>query len=390
MGTGFAYCWRTILHSSTVAVPRLATSRLPPFSWQRSCWQCLSGLGVRLLFNRWLRLLLGDISNLRFFDNAKSPVEARPALRRVRQLLDEVEARQRLEIEFRENWTPQALQQVAREMLGASPLLVVSNREPYVHNLGAGGRLEVQVPASGMVTAIEPVMRACSGTWIAHGSGSADRQVVDASDRVRVPPGDPTYTLRRVWLSSEEEEGYYYGFSNEGLWPLCHLAYVRPAFRESDWAQYVAVNEKFAAVVAAESGAADPVILIQDFHFALLPKLIRQRAPRATIALFWHIPWPNAETFGVCPWKRELLLHMLGADILGFHTLHHCQNFLATLDRYIECHVNHELMTVTLQNHVCRVRAYPISIEWPPRWLATTPAPADARQSCAAALRHRE
>ncbi len=340
-----------------------------------------AALGVRLLFKRWLRLILGDIGKLRFLDDAESPAAARPALRRVRELLDELEAKQRLEIEFRENWTPQALQQVAREMLDGAPMLVISNREPYIHNLDTTGHPVVQVPASGMVTAIEPVMRACSGTWIAHGSGTADRLVVDANDHVRVPPEDPNYTLRRVWLSPEQEEGYYYGFSNEGLWPLCHLAYVRPAFRESDWAQYVAVNEKFAAVAAAEASAANPVVLIQDFHFALLPKLIRERSPRATIALFWHIPWPNAETFGVCPWKRELLLHMLGADILGFHTLYHCQNFLATLDRYIECHVNHELMTVSLQNHVCRVRAYPISIEWPPRWLATTPPPADARRT---------
>ena len=168
-------------------------------------------------------------------------------------------------------------------------------------------------------------------------------------------------------MSQEEEEGYYYGFSNEGLWPLCHLAYVRPAFRESDWETYRAVNQKFAAVVARESRADDPVVLIQDYHFALLPKMIRERKPNATVVLFWHIPWPNPETFGVCPWKDEMLQHLLSADILGFHTRYHCQNFLATVDRFVECQIDHEHMTVTLRGHVCHVAPYPISIEWPPR-----------------------
>lgn len=318
---------------------------------------------------RWASLLVGDIRSKRFLDDARSPSMSAPVLSQVRQVLREVEASQRLEIEFQENWTPNALQQVIREHLQSPEMYVVSNREPYIHNLREDGQVQVQTPASGMVTALEPIMRACAGTWIAHGSGSGDRQAVDRHDRVRVPPEDPAYTLRRVWLSEAEEQGYYYGFSNEGLWPLCHLAYVRPAFREDDWQTYRAVNEKFAAVIAAESRTKDPVILVQDYHFALLPRMIRARQPRATIALFWHIPWPSAETFGVCPWKRELLLHMLAADILGFHTRYHCQNFLATVDRFIECQIDHEHMTVTVQGHKCRVTAYPISIEWPPRWL---------------------
>ncbi len=339
----------------------------------------LGGVGVRLLLNRWSQVLLGDISRRRFLDDAKSARSSLPVLARVRQVLRELEATQRLEIDFRENWTPQALQQVVSGQLDSCPILVVSNREPYIHNVGPEGKAVVQFPASGMVTAVEPIMRACSGTWIAHGSGSADRTVVDSGDHIRVPLEDPSYTLRRVWLSAAEEEGYYYGFSNEGLWPLCHLAYVRPAFRDSDWRYYVEVNGRFADVVAEEARATAPVILIQDFHFALLPGLIRDRGIKATIALFWHIPWPNAETFGVCPWKRAILLHMLRADILGFHTLYHCQNFLASVDRFVECQIDRERMTVGLQGHVCRVTAYPISIEWPPRWLARTPEVAAAR-----------
>jgi trehalose-6-phosphate synthase len=336
---------------------------------------------IRSLLQRWIRLLVGDISSRRFLDDAESSRGSLPVLLEVRQALRDLEASQRLEIEFQENWTPHALQQVVREQLKSCPMLVVSNREPYIHNFDSTGRPAVQVPASGMVTAIEPIMRACSGTWIAHGSGTADRMVVDRHDHVRVPPEDPSYALRRVWLSADEEEGYYYGFSNEGLWPLCHLAYVRPAFREGDWHHYKQVNARFADVVAKEASGTEPVVLIQDFHFALLPRLIRERRRKATIALFWHIPWPNAETFGVCPWKREILEHMLSADILGFHTRYHCQNFLATVDRFIECQIDQEHMTVTHRGHVCRVKAYPISIEWPPRWLAGMGSVPEARAS---------
>jgi len=338
-----------------------------------------------LQLRRFVNVLIGDIRGKRFLDNAHSPRASLPILSQVRQVLAEVEEKQRLEIDFRENWTPQALRQVVRDHLHSSQVIIVSNREPYVHNYNADHRPIVQVPASGMVTALEPIMRACSGVWVAHGAGTADRDVVDRFDHIAVPPDHPTYTLRRVWLTEEQEQGYYYGFANEGLWALCHLAYVRPAFRPSDWRAYEEVNAKFAEVVAAEANTDSPVVLIQDFHFALLPKLIRAKIPKATIALFWHIPWPNSETFGVCPWKREMLLHMLSADILGFHTRYHCQNFLDAVDRFVECQIDHEHMTVTLQGRVCRVAAYPISIEWPPRWLQDLP---DV-SACRAAVRER-
>jgi trehalose 6-phosphate synthase len=331
------------------------------------------------MLRRWAAILIGDIRSRRFLDDAHSSSLSMPVLSQVRQVMREIEESQRLEIDYRENWTAQALHQVVRDQLRSPQMIVVSNREPYIHNRGDDGRPLVHLPASGMVTALEPIVRACAGTWIAHGSGTADRQVVDIHDRIRVPPSDPAYLLRRVWLTQEEEEGYYYGFSNEGLWPLCHLAYVRPAFRESDWQTYRAVNEKFAAVVAREARESNPVVLIQDYHFALLPRFVRERKPNATIVLFWHIPWPNAETFGVCPWKHEMLLHLLSADILGFHTRYHCQNFLASVDRFVECQIDHEHMTVTLQGHVCHVVPYPISIEWPPRQLDRLPPVSVAR-----------
>jgi trehalose 6-phosphate synthase len=236
-------------------------------------------------------------------------------------------------------------------------------------------------PASGLVTALEPVMRACSGTWIAHGSGSADRATVDRRDRVRVPPGEESYLIRRVWLSPEEETGYYYGFSNEGLWPLCHIAHARPVFRAEDWQHYQAVNQKFADALCTEVDSDDPIVLVQDYHFALVPRLIRERLPAATIIMFWHIPWPNSELFGICPWRDELLEGMLGASILGFHTQFHCNNFVDSVERFLETRIDREQQAVVQHGRSTRVRPYPISIDWPNRWSRKAPPVSDCRSS---------
>jgi trehalose-6-phosphate synthase len=239
----------------------------------------------------------------------------------------------------------------------------------------------IRRPASGLVTAVEPVMRACSGTWIAHGSGSADRSVVDRHDRVGVPPGRNEYVLRRIWLSAEEERGYYYGFANEGMWPLCHVAHVRPVFRESDWEHYRTVNQRFADAVVAEARSEDPVVLVQDYHFALVPAMIRARLPRATVLTFWHIPWPNPESFSICPWRREILEGMLGSTILGFHTRFHCKNFIETVDRFLEARIEHEHSTISFKGEETLVESYPISIEWPlERERAAWPAVAECRR----------
>jgi len=261
-------------------------------------------------------------------------------------------------------WTAERLRTLLRTQLSGDQVIVVSNREPYIHERTAEG-VVVKRPASGLVTAVEPVMRACSGTWVAHGSGSADREVVDSADRVRVPPGQDDYWLRRIWMTAEEEQGYYYGFANEGMWPLCHVAHVRPVFRESDWEAYREINQRFADAVVAEARSADPVVLVQDYHFALLPAMIREKLPQATILTFWHIPWPNPESFGICPWRREILQGMLGSTILGFHTRFHCKNFIETVDRYLEARIEHEHSTIAFQEKETLVESYPISIEWP-------------------------
>ena len=261
-------------------------------------------------------------------------------------------------------WTPDKLRRLLRELLHGDEIIVVSNREPYIHQK-KDGAVQVQRPASGLVTAVEPVMRACSGTWVAHGSGTADREAADRVGRVAVPPDAPAYTLRRIWLTEEEERGYYFGFANEGLWPLCHIAHVRPVFRDGDWQMYRAVNERFADAVAAEAKTRDPVVLVQDYHFALLPRMIRERLPDATILTFWHIPWPNSESFGICPWREEILDGLLGSTILGFHTRTHGRNFLETVDRYLESRIEHEHALITYQGGTTLVQDYPISIHWP-------------------------
>jgi len=291
-----------------------------------------------------------------------------------------------MEDEFRRSqgpameWTAERLRTLLHTQLSGDQVIVVSNREPYIHERNAEG-IVVKRPASGLVTAVEPVMRACSGTWVAHGSGSADREVVDAGDRVLVPPGQDDYWLRRIWLTPEEEQGYYYGFANEGMWPLCHVAHVRPVFRESDWEAYKAVNQRFADAVVAEARSEDPVVLVQDYHFALLPAMVRDQLPQATILTFWHIPWPNPESFGICPWRREILEGMLGSTILGFHTRFHCKNFLETVDRYLEARIEHEHSTIAFREKETLVESYPISIEWPGEaTLASWPSVAECRQ----------
>jgi trehalose-6-phosphate synthase/HAMP domain-containing protein len=259
-------------------------------------------------------------------------------------------------------WTEERLKQFAKMRLGERPLVVVSNREPVSH-VWKEGQIQVVTPASGLVTAMDPVMRACGGVWVAQASGDADRETADARGRLRVPPDDPRFTLKRVWLTPEEEAGYYYGFSNEGLWPLCHIVHNRPLFRPEDWAQYRAVNEKFAAAVLEEiAGTESPMVLIQDYHFALLPGLIKSERPDARTAIFWHIPWPNFEAFSICPWQDELLLGMLGADIIGFHTQYYCNNFLDTVERAIEARIDWERFSVTRGQHVTSVKPFPISV----------------------------
>ena len=276
-----------------------------------------------------------------------------------RTISDEAQAR----LEKEEIWTEVKLRDLIRAKLGEKALFVVSNREPYMHTIDEATGLEKCIrPASGVVTAIHPILAACGGTWIAHGSGNADRKFVNSKDKLGVPPEDNRYILKRVWLNKEEEQGYYYGFSNEGLWPLCHNTHTRPIFKESDWLMYKKVNQKFADTVLNELPASSPFIFIQDYHFTLLPKMIKDKRPDAKVALFWHIPWPTPEAFMICPYQNEILEGMLGSDLIGFHVQNHCNNFLDTVNRLLESRVDTEKFSVVRSGKETFIRAFPISI----------------------------
>lgn len=282
------------------------------------------------------------------------------SLRVARKIVSE-KASERLQKE--ELWTETKLRDLIHAKLGDNALFVVSNREPYMHVIDEPtGSVKRIRPASGVVTAIHPILSACGGTWIAHGSGNADREFVNSKDKLGVPPEDNRYILKRVWLTKEEEEGYYYGFSNEGLWPLCHNTHTRPIFRETDWQTYKKVNQKFAETILEELPIKNPFLFIQDYHFTLLGKMIKEKRPDVTIALFWHIPWPTPEAFLICPYQKEILEGMLGCDLVGFHVQNHCNNFLDTANRLLESRVDTEKFSVVRLGKETFVRAFPISI----------------------------
>jgi alpha,alpha-trehalose-phosphate synthase [UDP-forming] len=352
--------------------------------WRDTIWhviaQVLLIVFVTILIIRWTIVLpisrtaqwMKDLRGGRVRPAPKLPNEdfLAPFSREVvnfAQSLSEARAAAEEEARLRETgeslWTPERLRASVHNKLQGS-LYVVSNREPYMH-VRHGKNIEALVPASGLVTALEPILRACDGTWVAHGSGDGDRATVDAHDRLRVPPDRPEYTLRRVWLTKEEEEGYYFGFANEGLWPLCHIAHTRPTFRTTDWQSYQDANRKFADAVLEEmEGAEHALLLVQDYHFALLPRMVKEARPDVRVAIFWHIPWPNPEAFGICPWQRELLDGLLGSDLVGFHTQAHCNNFLETVDGALESRIEWERFAVRRHDHVTLVRPFPISVDF--------------------------
>jgi trehalose 6-phosphate synthase len=261
-------------------------------------------------------------------------------------------------------WTRRDLEQLVKEKMGDYLLIVASNRQPYVH-LHQKGKIICRRGAGGVITALDPVMKACGGMWVAFGNGDADRKVTDPEGKIRVPPENPEYTLKRVWLTKDEEVGYYYGYSNESLWPLCHTVFNRPAFRKEDWEHYVKVNEKFADAILKEIGNSKAFVWIQDYHLCLLPKMLKERASNQLItAHFWHIPWPGYEAFRICPQGKEILEGLLANDLIGFHIRYHCNNFLDVIDREIECKIDRERYSVVRGGHETLIRPYPISVDF--------------------------
>ncbi len=261
-------------------------------------------------------------------------------------------------------WTKQDLQKLIEEKMSDYKFIVVSNREPYTH-VFKKGKVTFHRGVGGVVTALDPIMQACNGTWIAYGNQEADFLVADKHGKVKVPPDNPSYTLKRVRLTKEEDTGYYYGFSNEALWPLCHMAFERPIFKKRDWELYSIVNKRFADAVLEEVGDDKAFIFVQDFHLTLLPKYLREAAgSRLIIAHFWHIPWPNYEIFRICPQKNEILRGLLANDLIGFHTRYHCNNFLGVVDREVESKIDRERFSITKADHSTLIRPYPISVDY--------------------------
>jgi trehalose 6-phosphate synthase len=359
-----------LMHDMSFAHRRSAETRQYLFWFFVALGAVVSLIAVvvaQLSWRGWMHSMRALLRGERVLRPARQEHEGdlHPIADDLRALIRDLEGEYRLRDEEQSAWTPDTLREILNKELRGHDVIVVSNREPYIHDR-VGDEIVIRQPASGLVTALEPIMRACSGTWIAHGSGSADRDVVDSHDRVDAPVEAPGYKLRRLWLEPEEEQGYYYGFSNEGLWPLCHIAHVRPTFNSDDWAQYERVNQKFADAVVEEARSPDPIVLVQDYHLALVPRMIREQLPNATVITFWHIPWPNPEAFAICPWRERLLDGLLGSSILGFHTQVHCNNFVDTVDRQLEARVDRDTFTVSYGGARTMVRRYPISVQWPP------------------------
>ena len=280
-------------------------------------------------------------------------------------------------------WSAERLRSRLARLYGGESLVVLANREPFTHDRLPDGSIVVRRSAGGLVTALEPLVHACSRVWVAHGAGTADRAVVDGRDGLDVPSANPLYRLRRVWLDAAEQRGYYYGFANEGLWPLCHRARVRPVFRSDDFKMYRTVNARFADAVCEEVETDSPLVMVQDYHFALAPQMIRERLPLSTVVAFWHIPWPSPSEYRVCPWGRQLLKGLLGSSIVGFQTPDDCRNFIDTVECSLDAHINRRRNVIRCAGRRTTVRAYPVSVEWPSRWACQVP----SIDSCRASVR---
>ncbi|HUF28612.1 MAG TPA: trehalose-6-phosphate synthase [Gemmatimonadaceae bacterium] len=249
------------------------------------------------------------------------------------------------------------------------PLILLSNREPYEH-IRRGSTIEVRQPAGGLVSALDPTMRRTSGIWVAWGSGSADRETSDERGRVRVPPDDPSYTLHRVWLEDEHTEGYYQGFANSALWPLCHMLIQHFQFRSEHWKSYRAVNERFALAVAEEAdnaGADRAMVWIHDYHFGLVPAMLHRLVPKLFIHQFWHIPFPPPDLLRLLPVQVHdtLLRGLLGNDLLEFHTERYAVNFIDCVAAFVpEARVSPERLSINYEGRTISVGAFPISIDF--------------------------
>ncbi|MEW6515492.1 MAG: trehalose-6-phosphate synthase [candidate division FCPU426 bacterium] len=256
----------------------------------------------------------------------------------------------------------ESLTDLVNRKLKGRQLILASHREPYVHIL-SDGKVSWYRYAGGLTIALDSMAAACQAVWVCCGSGETDFAVADAKGLVAVPPNRPAYQLRRLLLTPDEEKGYYEGFANETLWPLCHVCYIRPRFAPETWQTYQAVNRKFADAIL-DMATPGSIVFLQDYHLCLVPKYLKEARPDLTTIMFWHIPWPNPEIFRICPWKREILEGLLANDILGFHVQYHAANFMETVGLELEARLDWEKTQIIRNESQTKIRAYPISIDF--------------------------
>lgn len=261
---------------------------------------------------------------------------------------------------FEDQTHQEDLERLVSQYCEGVQIVIASNREPYQHVQGVSGVEAIRSPG-GLASALDSVARATGGIWVAQASGEADRESADPDGRVLVPPGEPRYTLQRIWIEPEESAQDYHRFANGCLWPLCHIVYIRPHFVEAQWRAYEEVNNQFADAILRAVGSRPTLVLLQDYHLALCAARLREQRPDLTLVLFWHIPWPNPEVFRILPWRREVLEGLLACDLLGFHIPYHAMNFLDTVAREMEAHIDRERDAVRRRRHRTFVRSYAVS-----------------------------
>ena len=260
-------------------------------------------------------------------------------------------------------WNKERLVKTIQEEFDGSQLVIISNREPYLHDYAPDGKIKARRSVGGVSISFDSILRATKGLWVAYGGSKADKASVDENDQVKLPPGSERYTLKRVWMTKEELDGYYNGFANGALWPLCHVVFVTPNYVPQDWRYYVKINRRFAEKTIETLDKSQAVIWIQDYHFTLLPKYLRKLRSDLIIGQFWHIPWPTYEIFRICPWKKDILEGMLGNDLIGFHRSFHARNFLDAVARELEANVDYDNMTIRYKGRQTRVTVQPVGVD---------------------------
>ncbi len=261
-------------------------------------------------------------------------------------------------------WTNESLKKVIKDNFQDYKFIMVSNREPFAHSYDEKKKVVANRTVGGVAITLDSIMKATKGTWIAYGGGEADKAVVNEDDQVRVPPNKPQYTLRRIWIDPEKYQRYYDGFSNQTLWPLCHVVFKRPTFNDDDWKAYKEVNKQFADAVLREIGREKAIVWVHDYQLSLVAKYIKEKRPDVIVAQFWHIPWPTHEIFRICPWKKEIITGLLSNDLLGFQRYYHVDNFLSTVAREVGGLVDREDLVIEYKNHRTRVNFFPISVDY--------------------------